>query len=369
MVFQCLFLWIGVPPFLVPLLVLPMPRLLLSLLPPQDGAAASAPSPLVPAPASDCKLQNWFEAYVRYLSGLSDAPPGPMPTSESLPAAFATIVILPLSWMGAHQYLTQALLQLLVVFLVTQPKKVHGYTWSSQLGTSWNPLLCSGTRQPSGHQATTQCMSLSPCRFDLHQCLQCLPTFQEWVQGVMSTLLLCAGYSNASTMVVSEFLGAAVIGGQAIHGVSRSDVIVAFVEAPTTDPLLHLLPESFYVEGNRVYLAVEGRNHAKDQGFVPYPPAPPPPARQPSRPPSECGNPMQVDPPILRPPAPTPPPEATRAPAIVAAGPATTLLPIWPRDIPLPASRYNPDCPPWQTPPQGGPAHRSMCHTGELASP
>jgi hypothetical protein len=53
-------------------------------------------------------------------------------------------------------------------FLVTKPKKVHGYHWSSQLGTSWNQLLCSGTRQPSGHQATTQCMSSSPTRAQPH---------------------------------------------------------------------------------------------------------------------------------------------------------------------------------------------------------
>ena len=76
------------------------------------------------------------------------------------------------------------------------------------------------------------------------------------VQGVMATLLSCAGYSPANIKVVSEFLGAAVIEGQAIHGVGRSDVIVAFVEAPATDPLLHLLPDSFSVEGSRVYIAV-----------------------------------------------------------------------------------------------------------------
>jgi hypothetical protein len=54
------------------------------------------------------------------------------------------------------------------VFFGYTAKMVHGYIWSSQLGTSWNQLLCSDTRQPAGHQATEQCMSLSPTRAQPH---------------------------------------------------------------------------------------------------------------------------------------------------------------------------------------------------------
>ena len=189
------------------------------------------------------------------------------------------------------------------------------------------------------------------------------------VQGVMATLLSCAGYSPANIKVVSEFLGAAVIEGQAIHGVGRSDVIVAFVEAPATDPLLHLLPDSFSVEGSRVYIAVEGRDHEKDHGFVPCAHVAPPPVSPPAAPPAEGGHPMHVDSPASTPVGPNPAPAATRAPMAPALL-STNTTPLWPRGVPLPVSRFNPDCIPWRTStPSGIAPFPPLGQPGELNPP
>jgi len=52
-----------------------------------------------------------------------------------------------------------------------------------------------------------------------------LPAGYE-VQGITETLLTCAGYENASTLVVSEFLGTGVLASREVKSVGRSDFIV-----------------------------------------------------------------------------------------------------------------------------------------------
>lgn len=112
-----------------------------------------------------------------------------------------------------------------------------------------------------------------------------LPAGYE-VQGLTETLLTCAGYENASTLVVSEFLGTGVLANREVRAVGRSDFIVAFVDAPASDLKLQLLPDHLFLEnGKRVFIAVEGRD-PQQRGFIPvgtppFPPPPPPPARPP----------------------------------------------------------------------------------------
>ena len=110
-----------------------------------------------------------------------------------------------------------------------------------------------------------------------------LPAGYE-VQGITETLLTCAGYENASTLVVSEFLGTGVLASREVKSVGRSDFIVAFVDAPAGDQKLQLLPDHLFLEnGKRVFIGVEGRD-PQQRGFIPVgtpspPPPPPPPAR------------------------------------------------------------------------------------------
>ena len=110
-----------------------------------------------------------------------------------------------------------------------------------------------------------------------------LPAGYE-VQGITETLLTCAGYENASTLVVAEFLGTGVLASREVRAVGRSDFIVAFVDAPAGDQKLQLLPDHLFLEnGKRVFVGVEGRD-PQQRGFIPVgtpspPPPPPPPAR------------------------------------------------------------------------------------------
>ena len=110
-----------------------------------------------------------------------------------------------------------------------------------------------------------------------------LPAGYE-VQGITETLLTCAGYENASTLVVAEFLGTGVLASREVMAVGRSDFIVAFVDAPAGDQKLQLLPDHLFLEnGKRVFVGVEGRD-PQQRGFIPVgtpspPPPPPPPAR------------------------------------------------------------------------------------------
>ena len=54
-----------------------------------------------------------------------------------------------------------------------------------------------------------------------------LPAGYE-VQGITETLLTCAGYENASTLVVAEFLGTGVLASREVRAVGRSVFIVFF---------------------------------------------------------------------------------------------------------------------------------------------
>lgn len=103
------------------------------------------------------------------------------------------------------------------------------------------------------------------------------------VKGITETLLTCAGYEQASSMVVTEFMGTGVLDNKEVMGLGRTDVSVAFIDAPAGDQLLQLLPDRMTLENdNRVSIMVEGRDpHAR--GFIPIGsnlPVPPPPPRQ-----------------------------------------------------------------------------------------
>ena len=102
-----------------------------------------------------------------------------------------------------------------------------------------------------------------------------LPAGYE-VQGITETLLTCAGYENASTLVVAEFLGTGVLASREVRAVGRSDFIVAFVDAPAGDQKLQLLPDHLFLEnGKRVFIGVEGRD-PQQRGFIPVgTPSPP----------------------------------------------------------------------------------------------
>ena len=102
------------------------------------------------------------------------------------------------------------------------------------------------------------------------------------VKGITETLLTCAGYERASSMVITEFMGTGVLDNREVKGLGRSDVSVAFIDAPAGDQLLQLLPDYLYLENeNRVSVMVEGRDPYA-RGFIPLgstPPVPPPPPR------------------------------------------------------------------------------------------
>ena len=82
------------------------------------------------------------------------------------------------------------------------------------------------------------------------------------VCGILSTLLTCAGYSDAEGMVAQEFLGSYKVGRAVVPGIGRTDCIVAFVRPPAGDPLLCKLPDSFLFPDSptvKVVLMVDGR--------------------------------------------------------------------------------------------------------------
>jgi len=122
------------------------------------------------------------------------------------------------------------------------------------------------------------------------------------VCGILSTLLTCAGYSDAEGLVAQEFLGSYKAGRAVVPGIGRTDCIVAFVRPPAGDPLLCKLPDSFLFPDSptfKVVLMVDGRKpgslhrpvpadvweaHRAAAGLGPLrgPPAPPPPPPGPS---------------------------------------------------------------------------------------
>ena len=90
-------------------------------------------------------------------------------------------------------------------------------------------------------------------------------------EGVIEVLLQASGYAAGPSMVVETFLGAMSIGGVP-QELPRFDIIVSFVLAPPEDPMLRELPTGFKtLDGQQVWVQVEGRNLGEEFGFEPDP--------------------------------------------------------------------------------------------------
>ena len=91
------------------------------------------------------------------------------------------------------------------------------------------------------------------------------------MEGVIEVLLQASGYATGPSMVVETFLGAMSIGGVP-QELPRFDIIVSFVRAPPEDPMLRQLPTGFKtLDGQQVWVQVEGRNLGEEFGFGPDP--------------------------------------------------------------------------------------------------
>jgi hypothetical protein len=91
------------------------------------------------------------------------------------------------------------------------------------------------------------------------------------MEGVIEVLLQASGYATGPSMVVETFLGAMSIGGVP-QELPRFDIIVSFVRAPPEDPMLRQLPTGFKtLDGQQVWVQVEGKNLGEEFGFEPDP--------------------------------------------------------------------------------------------------